>query len=313
MKLIKQFFSSKKMVLTVIIMLAVCILAWLTVRSYRDLTVTEVTIESSKAINPVRFVYIADLHENVLGENNQHLYDRLKELDPDFILIGGDIINWTSNHDEYAVEVIGELAKISDVYFSIGNHEIEYLHLRNEIEFSGLDRNDSSLTLMKTDENGFIRRIERAGATILQKNWIDIEINGTKLRIGGSYEGMFSLDPDNPQKTMLRDMYDFLTDFQNTDSLKLYMTHRPYSFLSGNGSFLWDIDVVMCGHEHAGQVILPILGALYSRERGFFPKYAHGSFDLDGTTLIVTSGIGSDNELLPRFNNPPEIVLVTIT
>ena len=108
-------------------------------------------------------------------------------------------------------------------------------------------------------------------------------------------------------------MYDFLTDFQNTDSLKLYMTHRPYSFLSGNGSFLWDIDVVMCGHEHAGQVILPILGALYSRERGFFPKYAHGSFDLDGTTLIVTSGIGSDNELLPRFNNPPEIVLVTIT
>ena len=90
------------------------------------------------------------------------------------------------------------------------------------------------------------------------------------------------------------------------------MTHRPYSFLHGNGSALWDIDVVMCGHEHAGQVVIPFLGGLYSRERGFFPKYTHGVFSFDETTLIVSSGIGSDVELLPRFNNPPEIVLVTI-
>ena len=111
---------------------------------------------------------------------------------------------------------------------------------------------------------------------------------------------------------MLQGMYDFLTDFQNTDSLKLYMTHRPYSFLHGNGTSLWDIDVVMCGHEHAGQVVLPLLGGLFSRERGLFPKYTHGVFTFNGTTLIVTSGVGSDIEPLPRFNNPPEIVLVTI-
>ena len=302
----------KKVCLAALILLAACVLFRSTYRSYRDPVVTDVTIESSKVTDPVRFVYIADLHESVFGDKNQPFYDQLKELDPDFILIGGDIINWTSKNDEYAVEVIGKLAGLSDVYFSIGNHEIEYLYLRREIEFSGSDRNDSSLTLVKTDENGFIGRIERAGATVLQKKWIDIEINGTKLRIGGAYEGMFSLDPDNPKGTMLRGMYAFLTGFQDTDSLKLYMTHRPYSFLNGNGSSLWDIDVVLCGHEHAGQVILPVLGGLYSRERGFFPQYTHGVFGFGGTTLIVTSGIGSDAELLPRFNNSPEIVLVTI-
>ena len=312
MKPVRSSFSMKNVWLAVLILLAACVLVWFTRRSYRDPVVTEITIESSKVTDSVRFVYIADLHENVFGENNRQFYDQLKELDPDFILIGGDIINWTSENDEYAVEVIGELAGFSDVYFSIGNHEIEYLHLRREVDFSGLDRNDSSLTLANTDENGFIRRIERAGATILQKSWIDMEINGTKLRIGGAYEGLFSLNPDNPKDTMLQGMYAFLTDFQDTDSLKLFMTHRPYSFLYGNGSSLWDIDVVMCGHEHAGQVILPFLGGLYSRERGFFPEYTHGIFDFGGTTLIVTSGIGSDTELLPRFNNPPEIVLVTI-
>ena len=312
MKSEKTIFSLKKVCFAVLIFVTACVLFWFIYRSYRDPVVTEITIESSKVTDPVRFVFIADLHENVFGKDNQQFYDQINELDPDFILIGGDIINWTSENDEYAAEVISELAGFSDVYFSIGNHEIEYLHFRKEIEFSGFDRNDSSLTLVKTDENGLIRRIEKAGATVLQKNWTDIEINNTKLRIGGAYEGMFSLKTDNPKDTMLKGMYAFLTDFQDTDSLKLYMTHRPYSFLCGNGSSLWDIDVVLCGHEHAGQVILPVLGGLYSRERGIFPKYTHGAFDFGRTTLIVTSGIGSDAEILPRFNNPPEIVLVII-
>lgn len=304
--------SRNKAYLTLLVLLIAVILVWFTLRSYRNPVVTEVTVESIKVTDPVRYVYIADLHENVYGENNQQLYDIVKELDPDFILIGGDTVNWTSENDEYAVKVIGELAKLADVYYSIGNHEIEYLHTRGEIIFTGMNRDNSSFTLVKTDDNGFIRRIERAGAIILQKNWIDTEINGTKLRIGGAYEGMFSLDSDNPEKTMLQDMYSFLTAFQDTDALTLYMTHRPYSFLHGNGSALWDIDIIMCGHEHGGQVVFPILGGLFSRERGLFPKYTHGVFSFDKTTLIVSSGIGSDFELLPRFNNPPEIVLVTL-
>lgn len=305
-------FTRRKKIRFSILLLLAAVLVLSTLRSYRNPVVTEVTIENDKVTNPVRYVYISDLHENVLGENNQQLYDQLKELDPDFILIGGDIINWTSKDDEYAVEVIDGLSGISDVYFSLGNHEIEYLHSRNEIEFSGWDRDNSSLTLVKTNENGFIRRIEKAGATVLQKNWTDIEINGTKLRIGGAYEGMFSRDSGNPEDTMLPGMYAFLTGFQDTGSLTIYMTHKPYSFLHGNASALWNIDVVMCGHEHAGQVVLPFLGGLYSRERGFFPKYTHGVFSFDETTLIVSSGIGSDFEFLPRLNNPPEIVLVTI-
>ena len=312
MKQIKSNVTMKKACIAVLISLAACVLIWFKLRSYRDPVVTEVSIDSSKVTNPVRFVYLADLHENVFGDNNQQFYNQLNELDPDFILIGGDIINWTSEDDEYAVEVIGKLDTIADVYFTIGNHEVEYLHSRMEIEFSGSDRDNSSLTLVETDETGFIRRIEAAGAEVLQKNFTDIEVNGTRLRIGGAYEGMFSLDADNPQETMLQGMYGFLDDFQNTDSLKLYMTHRPYSFLHGNGSALWDIDVVMCGHEHGGQVVLPGLGGFFSRERGLFPKYTHGVFTFDETTLIVTSGAGSDFEPLPRFNNPPEIMLVTI-
>ena len=302
-----------KVCIAVLILLIAGAFVWLTLRSYRDPVVTEVTIESSKVTNPVRYVYFADLHENVFGENNQQLYDQLEELDPDFILIGGDLINWTTADGRpYATDVMQNLSKISDVYYSLGNHEVEYLIGRNEIEYTNKDRDNSAFNLPDADDDGFIANIRNAGVEILQKTWIDIEVRGTKIRIGAAYEDMYSMDEGNPGLTMQPGMYSFLTEFQDTDALKLYMAHRPSSFLLGNGSSLWDIDVVMSGHEHGGQVVLPFAGGLFSRERGVFPDYTDGSYLMGDTTMIVTSGLGSDDELLPRFNNPPEMVLITI-
>ena len=303
----------KKVCLVAFIFLAVCILIWLTRRSYRDPVVTEVNIESSKVTDPIQFVYIADLHESVFGENNQQLYDQIEGLDPDFILIGGDLINWiTEDGRPYAKEVIQNLCRISNVYYSLGNHEVEYLIGRNEIEYTNKDRDNSAFKLLDKDDEGLLAVIRDAGAVILQKTWTDIEVRGTKIRIGAAYEDMYSLDEENPGTTMQPGMYSFLTEFQDTDALTLYMAHRPSSFLLKNGSSLWDIDVVMSGHEHGGQVVLPLAGGLFSRERGLFPDYTHGCFPIGNTTMIVTSGLGSDQEALPRFNNPPEIVFVTI-
>lgn len=297
----------------IILFVIIWCLFYFTHRSYINPVVTEVNIESEKVTKPIKYVYFADLHENIFENDNQQLYDQIRDLDPDFILIGGDLISWTSEDGRpYAKEVIKKLSEISDVYFSLGNHEIEYLITRNEIEFTNKDRDNSAFKLLDKDDNGFLATISRAGGIVLQKTWTDIEVRGTKIRIGAAYEDMYSMDESNPNTTMQPGMYSFLTEFQDTNALTLYMAHRPSSFLLGNGSSLWDIDVVMSGHEHGGQVVLPFAGGLFSRERGFFPDYTHGCFEMENTTLIVTSGLGSDDELLPRFNNPPEIVLVTV-
>ena len=302
-------------ILAVIILLAIGIgaLYHFTKRSYIDPVVMEVSIESEKVTEPIKYLYFADLHESVYGEKNQQLYDQIHELDPDFILIGGDSINWTTSDGRpYIKEVIKKLSEISDVYYSLGNHEAEYLIMRDEIDYTNTDRDNSSFRLLEKDDDGLIANIRNSGAIVLQKGWADIEVRGTKIRIGAAYEDMYSLDEDNPSMTMQPGMYSFLTDFQDTDALTLYMAHRPSSFLRGNGSSLWDIDIVMSGHEHGGQVVIPGAGGLFSRERGFFPDYTHGTFVFGDTTMIVTSGLGSDNEPLPRFNNPPEMVLVTV-
>ena len=69
-------------------------------------------------------------------------------------------------------------------------------------------------------------------------------------------------------------------------------------------------DLVLSGHTHGGQVILPIIGGLYAPGQGKNPYYDFGFFKSEkypDSRLIVTRGIG--NSSFPfRVNNRPEIV-----
>ena len=90
------------------------------------------------------------------------------------------------------------------------------------------------------------------------------------------------------------------------------MAHRPDSFVFGDVSSVYDIDLVVSGHDHGGQVVVPFLGGLYGGDQGWFPKYIHGLYQKDLERIFVTSGLSSQKELLPRFNNLPEIAMITI-
>ena len=74
-----------------------------------------------------------------------------------------------------------------------------------------------------------------------------------------------------------------------------------------------DIDVAMCGHAHGGQMRIPGVGGPYTKDQGWFPKYVDGIHHFRTVkNMIVTRGLGSDKEKLPRFNNIPEIVVIDL-
>lgn len=90
------------------------------------------------------------------------------------------------------------------------------------------------------------------------------------------------------------------------------LSHRPDSFIFGEASKVWDVDLVISGHDHGGQVVIPFLGGLYGGDQGWFPEYVHGMYQKDNILLLVTSGLGSNRQILPRFDNPPEVAVLTI-
>jgi predicted MPP superfamily phosphohydrolase len=70
------------------------------------------------------------------------------------------------------------------------------------------------------------------------------------------------------------------------------------------------VDLMLSGHTHGGQILLPFLPPLMLPDMG--TKYVHGLFRLgDGLQLYVNRGIGAVN--LPfRFRCPPEITAITL-
>ena len=74
------------------------------------------------------------------------------------------------------------------------------------------------------------------------------------------YEYAFGLNGNNDAAAASEEVLEFLTEFQDTDRLKIMMSHRPDSFIFGDASRVWEIDLVVSAHNHGGQVVLPFLG-----------------------------------------------------
>ena len=71
-------------------------------------------------------------------------------------------------------------------------------------------------------------------------------------------------------------------------------------------------DLVLTGHIHGGQIIIPGKGGLLSPDFTFFPELYEGMHSYGSMTLIVSRGLG--NSVAPvRINNFPELVVINVT
>lgn len=70
------------------------------------------------------------------------------------------------------------------------------------------------------------------------------------------------------------------------------------------------LDLMLCGHTHGGQVVLPLIGPPVVPSK-YGATYAWGLFDRDGTRMQVTRGVGMSSPHI-RFNCPPEIAILTL-
>ena len=131
---------------------------------------------------------------------------------------------------------------------------------------------------------------------VLRGETVDIEVPGgghvALFGVGGG-PGSHPVRPTNSSRPGLR----------------LVITHHPdrAAALLRRG----EADLVLVGHTHGGQVVLPGLGALITHSK---LGLAGGKHVLHGIPLLISRGIGLRGNSAPRirFNCPPEISWVTV-
>ena len=244
--------------------------------------ITHVTFEHTviaQEFDGFKILHLSDLHNKEFGHEQSNLLEITKELEPDVILVTGDIIDRRNIDIDKALQYFDKAVKIAPVYFTSGNHEYRF--------------------------GGYLKLKEKLieiGVNVLDNKINEINKNNQIISIIGLDDINFFNDTEEFENTVQN-----LT--QNADGFKILMSHKPHAVNIYKDS---EAHLVLSGHAHGGQIRLPIIGGLYAPGQGIFPRYTSGLYNIgNGVSLIVNRGLG-DSVFPWRINNRPEVILITL-
>ena len=90
--------------------------------------VTFYRVTSSHVSEKLRVLFLSDLHLREYGEHNEELIQTVQELDPDLILLGGDLVTFPNPEYENMLSLCRSLADVAPLYGVLGNHESEMIY-----------------------------------------------------------------------------------------------------------------------------------------------------------------------------------------
>ena len=250
------------------------------------LMVNEIKITNDKipqSFEGFRIAQVSDLHNAELGKDNNKLIEKLNECEPDIIVLTGDLIDSNHTNLEVALSFARQAVKIAPCYFVTGNHEAWVGSQYEELKTS----------------------LENAGVTVLQDEAIELNYGDECIQLIGLNDPDFSERDSFLSESILETK---LSQVNISDGFTILLSHRPEHFNVYQNK---NIDLVLSGHAHGGQFRLPFLGGVIAPNQGLFPKYDAGIYTENGTTMIVSRGIG--NSIIPvRINNRPEIIIIEL-
>lgn len=263
------------------------LLGWALVWGNTALVTADVLVCSygiPEAFDAYRIVQISDLHDAQIGENNEKLIAMTAETEPDCIVLTGDFVDSSRFHPERSLSVAESLVKIAPVYYVSGNHEA---------------------ILPDEDYQALTDGLRGLGVCVLEDESAELTRDGQSIRLIGLTDIGFHPGTLEEKKDALRMA---LSALLPENEFSVTLAHRPE---------LMDVytecgaPLVLSGHAHGGQIRLPGIGGLIAPGQGLFPKYTEGKYEENGTTLVVSRGIG--NSVLPlRVNDRPQIVVVQL-
>lgn len=243
----------------------------------RHPVVTEYDLAVHKKAGPLQQLKIAMVSDIHYGEimdirRLESMVKIINELQPDIILLAGDITNGTAQQEEARklTDVLDRMPTKYGVFAVPGNHDRE----------------------LRSDDGQLSHYLKEAGINVLKDSFLKIE--DSFYLIGRDYPGRQSQQGRKGLEDLLRGV---------DSSLPLILLdHQPVDLENARAN---GVDLQLSGHTHVGQVfpLNLITGQLYELDWGMLKK--------GGYHLIVSSGYGTWGPPL-RVGNNPEVVSITV-
>jgi predicted MPP superfamily phosphohydrolase len=136
------------------------------------------------------------------------------------------------------------------------------------------------------------RRLGRLGMRVLGNTWEMLEVRGQPMVVIG-HEGPWFTPPPN------------LSDCP-TGVFRLCLSHTPDNF---SWARRHNIDLVLAGHVHGGQIRFPLIGATFVPSR-YSRQYDCGTFFAAPTVMHVCRGVGGQHPV--RILCRPEVTRLVL-
>lgn len=245
----------------------------------KRIVITNYSFNDERISKPLRIVHLSDIHNDLFGKDNKSLIEKVKNQNPDYIFITGDLIDSRRTNTTRALKLIKELVKITDIYYIAGNHESrikEYPQFEEELK--------------------------KLNVNVINDKRVVID----NINLYGIKDYNFYHLDKSENESIIKKQLDDLHVSNNKDIVNFLLVHRPQYF---ENYCQYNFDYIFSGHVHGGQMRLPYIGGLYGPNQGILPKYDSGIHKKGNKTMILSRGLG--NSLFPfRIFDNPEIVVV---
>ena len=232
-------------------------------------------------VEPLRIGVLADIQTADVTDYERDAVDRVMAWNPDMILLPGDVFQgsdaaFEAEFDELR-DLIGRLDAPGGVFLVLG-------------DVDGLQNIE--------------RLVEGTHVQVLHNKLARVEFKDWTIVLGG-----VQLDYDSdPSRRVVRE----LETMPGNGEFRILLAHRPDVVHEMQPDSR--IDLVVAGHTHGGQVVVPFFGPPITLSRLPRRIAAGGLHVFDGNRIYISRGLGCERGQAPRvrFLCPPEISLLTL-
>lgn len=273
----------------IIISLTVLFLIYIPARiiyDYYSVDVTTINYSLNKIpadLKNFKLVFISDLQADKYTDTKRlkNFIDKVNNLNPDLVLIAGDVITSTPDYINTAAKYIGMIHSKYGVYSCVGDHD------------NWAYREDTQRSVKEITE----------ALEMYHVKMIDNDIK--RIKVDSTVIGITFITNTYVEK-IPNELLNKLTNSNHAD-FKILLTHQPRENLI-EAAVKNHYNLFLAGHTHGGQLTL-LFPFIQLTPTLIETNFIRGQKHYNNMLAVVTRGLGMS--IAPvRYNSTPEIVLI---